>query len=140
MSTLFRIAALTALMLTAHLPAYAANCEAPLRARYKCSGTFSDGQSGEYCIRTDVIVPGDGQFVLIEEEARRYFCTCQAKGKAPDVQFGAASRDFFCGADGAETSLAARVAGPRITGHGYNFDLSSGIRSAFTCQAVETCP
>ena len=135
-----RLAALAALMMAGDLaPSYAASCELSLRAHYKCSATFDVGGSADYCTRTDVIAPGDGQFVLIEAEASVFHCTCEAKGRAPNVQFGGSSRDFFCG-DGTDTSLVGRVTGSRITGQGYNATLTSEIRSVFTCQAVETCP
>lgn len=47
------IAAVTALLLTATLSsARAATCELSLKSFYECSGTYSDGSSGNYCIWT----------------------------------------------------------------------------------------
>lgn len=142
MRTTLRTASLATLIATLLVgslsSAHATSCEVPLKGRYKCSGTYSDGGTSEYCIRTDVITPGDGQFALYEENAATYLCTCDGKGRAPNVKFGGSSRDFFCGSG--SVILSGKVSGSRLSGYGYNTSLGSGLRSAFTCQPVATCP
>ena len=133
------LAALAAVLLTGGLSAsHAANCELPLKAHYSCSATFSDGGSSEYCIHTNAVIPGDGQFVLDEDQSRRFFCTCEAKGKAPGVRFGASTQRFFCRGD--SVALAGKVTGSKLAGQGYDTSLGSGLRSMFTCRAVAACP
>lgn len=140
-----RIAALVALAvsMTAGSPSasHARSCEDLIRERYKCTATYSNGDSSEFCMRTGPgSSAGDGQFAYLEDENLAYFCTCDVKGRAPNVQFGGSSRDFFCGSNGTNTAISGRISGGRITGQGYNYALSSGLRSSFTCQAVQTCP
>ena len=137
MRTILRLAplALLALLTTTGLStAHAANCERSLKANYKCSATYSDGGSSEYCLRAEAGI-GGGLFALAEPSGGFFSCTCGPRGKAPDVQFGGAGRDFVCGRD--EISLAGKVTGSRLTGYGF---APSGLRSTFSCRAVETCP
>jgi hypothetical protein len=139
MQTALRVAAVTALLLAATSTlARAATCELRLKSLYECSGTYSDGTSGNYCIHLDVGIPGDGKFALYEAGVPNFYCTCEAKGKAPNVRFGASSRDFFCASD--FLALSATIAGGKISGHGYHASLFPGLRSSFTCRAVATCP
>jgi len=132
------LAALAALLITtAPAVSHAASCELAFKAAaYRCSGTFDGGGSSQFCIRPDVNAPGDGVFALIENETLVFRCTCEAKGRAPNVQFGGASRGFFCLTP--DTTLSGKVSGSRLTGQGYN--PYAGIRSTFTCQAVAACP
>lgn len=132
------LAAVAAVLLTGSLSAAHANCELPLKARYKCTATYSDGGSSDYCLRPDVFTPGDGRFALIEEGGNAFYCSCDAKGRAPNVSFGASSQGFFC--SGNYVAAAGKVRGSRITGQGYDTGVQDGIRSTFTCQAVDTCP
>lgn len=133
------LAALAALTTTASpVASYAASCEAALKPRYKCTATYDGGGSAEYCLDLDAVIPGDGRFYLYESGGAGFYCTCEAKGKVPNVRFGTSSRDFFCGSD--SIALTGKMSATRITGQGYNVSLSSGLRSSFTCQAVATCP
>jgi hypothetical protein len=133
------LAALAALVVTGSLSvSYAATCETQLKGTYKCSATFDVGGSAEYCLRPYVETPGDGQFWLVEAETNSFYCSCDAKGRFPDVQFGASSRDFFCGSF-SDIAFAGRASGGRITGQGYTLD-GGALRSAVSCQAVATCP
>jgi hypothetical protein len=140
MSATFRIVRLAllaaAVMVGTFSTAHADNCEESLKTRYRCTGTYSGGGSSDFCIRTETGTPGDGLFNIVEEETLLYYCTCEAKGRAPKVEFSASSKDFFCG--GYETPLVGKASGSRITGQGYH--TPSFTRSSFTCQAVETCP
>ncbi len=133
------LAALAALITTASPSAsYAASCEAALKPGYKCTATYEGGGSSEYCVQMQAILPGDGQFYLIEDGAVGFYCTCEAKGRAPNVRFGAASRDFFCGSG--NLALSGKVSAGGISGQGYNPNFGSGLRTSFTCRAVDTCP
>lgn len=133
------LAALAALLVTGDLcAAHAASCEAALQPRYKCTATFDDGGSSEYCLSGYTDARGDGQFALYELGGSSFYCTCAAKGKAPNVRFGISTRDFFCGSNA--TALSGRLSSTRITGQGYSIDQYPGLRSSFTCQAVATCP
>mgnify|MGYP001429685596 CR=1 FL=1 len=136
------VAALFALVTAGNPPAaHAGNCELALKPLYKCSASYSDGGSSEYCLRTDVRAPGDGQFLLVEDGGLAFSCTCEAKGRAPSIKFGASSRDFFCGGSEYQT-LAGKVSATRISGQGFDITTSNStlFRSIFTCQTVATCP
>ena len=142
MRTMLRItslAALAALLVTVDLAAaWAASCEAALKPRYKGTATFDDGGSAEYCLTGYTDAPGDGQFAVYELGGSSFYCTCAAKGKAPNVRFGTSSRDFFCGSTA--VALSGKLSTTRMTGQGYSVDQYPGLRSSFTCQAVATCP
>jgi hypothetical protein len=115
----------------------AASCETPLKAHYRCSGTFDDGSSAEYCIHAYTVAPGDGAFI-VDEDYNRYYCTCEARGKAPSVRFGASTGKFFCsGGDG--VALIGKASGSKLTGQGYATMFAPGVRSSFTCRADDTC-
>jgi hypothetical protein len=113
---------------------HAANCDRQLQKNYKCSASYSDGGSSEYCLRSEADI-GGGLFALAEPSGGFFECTCGPRGKAPNVEFGGASRDFVCGRDG--IVLAGKVTGSKLTGFGFG---TSGPRSTFTCRAVDTCP
>jgi hypothetical protein len=115
-------------------PSHAANCERSLRTHYQCTATYGDGGSSEYCLRAEASI-GGGLFALAEPSGDFFSCTCAPRGKAPNVEFGGAARDFACGRD--EVVLAGKLTGSKLTGHGF---APNGLRSAFTCRAVETCP
>jgi len=133
------LAALAVLLVTGNLStAYAASCEAALKPHYKCTATFDTGDTADYCLSGYTDAPGDGKFALYEFGGSSFYCTCEAKGKAPGVRFGTSSRDFFC-ASGA-IALAGKVSTTRLTGQGYSVGLYPGLRSSFTCQAVASCP
>ena len=133
-----RLAALAAAAITATASSsYAATCETPLDAQYQCSGTYSDGSSGTYCIHAYVVAPGDGEFILDEDGVGRFYCTCEARGKAPNVRFGASTGSFFCSGD--SVALIGKASGTRIVGQGYAAAFAPGTRSSFTCRAVDTC-
>ena len=112
----------------------AGNCELQLKKHYKCSATYSDGGSSEYCLRAEASI-GGGLFALAEPSGGYFSCTCGPRGRAPNVEFGGAARDFVCGRD--EIALAGKVTGSKLTGYGFD---TSGMRSTFTCRAVDTCP
>lgn len=128
------LAALAFLATTGSLSAaHAGNCERSLKAHYKCTATYSDGGSSEYCLRAETGI-GGGIFALAEPSGGFFSCTCGPRGRAPEVQFGGATRDFVCDRD--DVVLAGKVTGSKLTGYGF----ASGMRSSFTCRAVETCP
>lgn len=114
--------------------AHAANCERALKTHYECSATFSGGGSSEYCLRAEAGI-GSGLFALAEPSGGFFFCTCAPRGAAPNVEFGGAARDFVCSRD--EIALSGKVTGSKIKGFGF-FD-ASGMRSTFTCRAVDPC-
>lgn len=113
--------------------ALASSCDQRLKQHYKCSATYDDGGSSEYCLRAEA-GNGGGVFALAEPSGGFFLCTCAPKGKAPNVEFGGGSRDFVCGRDG--IVLAGKVSGSKLTGYAD----APAIRSAFTCRAVEACP
>jgi hypothetical protein len=89
-------------------------------------------------LHLDAGIPGDGRFTLYEMGVLNFYCTCEARGKAPNVRFGASSHDFFCASE--FIALSGKVAGSKISGHGYSVSLHPGVQSSFTCRAVATCP
>jgi hypothetical protein len=135
---LFALAAalVAALVIVAPSTSHAATCEAALRSKYRCSATFDDGSSSEYCLETDLLVPDDGRFLFYEDVAG-FACTCAPRGKAPGVKFGA-SAAFICGS--ARAAMSGKVSGSRITGQAVDTRHSNGVRSTFTCRAVDSCP
>jgi hypothetical protein len=61
------LAALAFLITTGSLSAsHASNCELRLKAHYKCSATFDDGGSSEYCLQAQAGI-GGGLFTLAEQ-------------------------------------------------------------------------
>jgi hypothetical protein len=130
-------AAVAALILTSGASSsHAATCETQLKPRYKCTASYDDGQTSEYCLTADVETPDDGKFWMVEALTVGFECACQAKGRAPNLDFGG-SRDFLCISQ-PDLAVAGRVSGARMTGQG--FSLGFSVQSAFSCQAVETCP
>jgi len=111
---------------------HAASCDVQLKKHYKCSATYSDGNSSEYCLRVEAD-NGGGLFALAEPSGGFFLCSCGPRGKAPNVAFGGAGRDFVCLRD--EIALAGKVTGSKLTGFGFG-----DLRSMFTCRAVDTCP
>jgi len=112
---------------------HASSCDERLRKHYKCSATYDDGASSEYCLRAEA-GNGSGVFALAEPSGDFFLCTCAPRGKAPNVEFGGGGRDFVCRRD--EIVLAGKVTGIKLTGYGS----APAVRSEFTCRAVETCP
>jgi hypothetical protein len=136
---LTNLAALAALLVGAVPSAsFAASCETALKPYYSCTATFDSGDTATYCLTGYTDLPGDGQFALYEGGGSSFYCTCEAKGKAPGVRFGTSSRDFFCASD--SIAVAGKMSPTRITAQGYSVDLYPGLRSSFTCQAVAACP
>ena len=137
MRTILRLATLAALAFSittgSFSASHAASCDLKFKRYYKCSATFDDGGSTEYCLRAETGFTG-GVFALAEQSGGFFFCTCGPRGRAPYVEFGGASGDFICRRD--EIVLAGKVSGTKLTGFGSTPD----VRSAFTCRAVETCP
>lgn len=137
MRTTIRLAPLAALAFLiaagSFSTSHAASCDRQLERHYKCSATYSDGGSSEYCLRAEAGI-GGGVFALFEPSGGFFSCSCGPRGRAPSVEFGGAARDFACRRD--EIVLAGKVTGSKITGYG----LTPGVRSTFTCRAVDTCP
>jgi hypothetical protein len=128
------LAALTFLTVIGSLSAaQASSCDERLKKHYKCSATYDNGGSSEYCLRAEA-GNGSGIFALAEPSGDFFLCSCAPKGKAPNVEFGGGGRDFVCRRDA--IVLAGKVTGIKLTGYGS----APALRSEFTCRAVETCP
>jgi len=136
MRTIRRLALLAALAFLTTIgslsASHAASCDQQLRKNYKCSATYSDGGSSEYCLRAEAD-NGGGVFALAEPSGGFFLCSCGPRGKAPNIELGGAGRDFVCLRD--DIALAGKVTGSKLTGFGFG-----GLRSTFTCRAVDTCP
>jgi hypothetical protein len=133
------LAAFMALLMAGNpSPSYAASCDTELRLNYKCTATFDDGGSVDYCVIGGDGAFGDGYFNLIADLTYFALCTCEAKGNPPNVRFGAASKDFFCSEDVTYTVSIGKFTGSKIKGQTYN--TSVGVRSVFTCEVVASCP
>jgi hypothetical protein len=129
------LAAVVGVALVSPPAADAASCENALKAFYRCSATYDDGGTSEYCLETDLVTPGDGRFVLYVDLAG-FVCTCGARGKAPNVKYGTTST-FVCGSQ--KVALTGKISGTRITGQGLSTVNSAGVRTTFTCRAVPSC-
>ncbi len=142
-TTMARLTALVALLMTGNFsPSYAANCEANLKPLYKCTSTFEDGGTVDYCLATsNVVIPNDGIFSLVADSTYYAGCTCETKGRPPDPRFGASSKDFFCSDNGTGTTSIGKLTGNKINGQVFNTTAGLlGLRSVFTCEAVAACP
>jgi hypothetical protein len=107
---------------------------------YQCTATFEKYAPRTYCAEMRVATPDDdGLFTFTDYQASVQFCTDEARGNPPNVQFGV-SRDFFCNEPNTGIASIGRVMGNKIKGQLYGQNVVGGVRAVFTCEQVATCP
>lgn len=109
-------------------------------SRYYCTATFEHYAPQTYCAEMREYPPfDDGFFTFTVDQTSFHSCSYEAEGNPPNTEFGV-STDFFC--HGLNTGMAqvGRIVGNTIKGQTYGLNVVGGVRSAFTCERVATCP
>lgn len=107
---------------------------------YQCTGVFEKYGPRTFCAEMREQTPNsNGFFSFIEDKLLVHACTYEAKGNPPNTQFGV-STNFFCHGLNTGTAQVGQVMGKTITGQAYWLNVVGGVRSAFTCERVATCP